>query len=68
VYRLSVWYKFDPYDLSTYPRMNVLVQVTFADGRVKIGQSKDLFLLAPRSTEYEILMWRYVREEIIRAS
>jgi hypothetical protein len=68
VYRLSVWHKFDPYDLSTYPEMNTRVQVKFSDGRIRVGQSRDFFPLTLRSTSAEILMWRYVREKVIDPS
>jgi hypothetical protein len=62
VYRLSLWHKFDPYDLSTYPAMNTRVQVKLSDGRIRVGQSREFFPLILRSPSVEILMWRYVRE------
>jgi hypothetical protein len=59
--RGRMWRRFDPYDLSTYPTVNTLVQVRFSSGVMGLGQSKDFFPLSLRSTDSEIVLWRYLQ-------
>ena len=56
----SNWHSFNGYDRTTYPKVNLPMQVKYADGSLAVGYTLDFFpsLTVPKSP---IIGWRYIK-------
>ena len=62
LHQLSIWHTFDQYDRRTYPTANASVQVKYADGRVKEGDSTMFFPRLQLLSRSTIKNWRYIKK------